>query len=73
MSAQGWERSDNPGDKIKKIIINPERVRQPPNPYRVQCVFLVPVPGFSLCSNPGLTLANAFGVNLADTSQRLRC
>src|ERR1700750_899088 len=40
---------------------NPERVRQPRNPFRVQrhCEF---VPRVVASSNPGLKLANAFGV-----------
>jgi predicted outer membrane lipoprotein len=57
------ERSDNPGDIIS-IEINPERVRQPPNPFRVVRNSRLRIPGFSLRSNPGLELANAFGVNL---------
>jgi len=32
------------------------------NPFRVQGFFLFDYPGFSLRSNPGLELANAFGV-----------
>jgi hypothetical protein len=32
------------------------------NPYRVQTIVVVVYPGFSLRSNPGLKLANAFGV-----------
>ncbi len=95
----GLERSNNPGIIIK-IRNNPERVRQPPNPFRVHPCFLSPIqgsrgartlgsssksvttlkgfanrrtlsgfigpfassPGLSLRSNPGLKLANAFGV-----------
>jgi len=40
-----------------------------PNPFRVQSLFNVLIPGLSLRSNPGLKLANAFGViwsNLAE-------
>jgi len=33
-----------------------------PNAFSV-CLFTLRYPGFSLCSNPGLELANAFGVN----------
>jgi len=33
-----------------------------PNPYRVFVSFLICDPGLSLRSNPGLKLANAFGV-----------
>ena len=32
------------------------------NPFRVQRFFLMTYPGLSLRSNPGLKLANAFGV-----------
>jgi hypothetical protein len=39
-----------------------ERVRQLPNPFQGLMVLLIVNPGFSLCSNPGLKLANAFGV-----------
>jgi len=57
----GFERSENPGIVIKRKT-NPERVRQLPNPFRVQSYFFHRVPGLSLRSNPGLSLANAFGV-----------
>ena len=33
------------------------------NPFRVGTTFVDITPGFSLRSNPGLRLANAFGVN----------
>ncbi|HSE19940.1 MAG TPA: hypothetical protein VLB46_22960 [Pyrinomonadaceae bacterium] len=46
-----------------KYNVNPERVRQLPNPFRVYDSFSFVNPGFSLRSNPGLQLANAFGVN----------
>ena len=42
-------------------MTNPERVRWLANPFRVNdnsCL----IPGLSLRSNPGLKLANAFGV-----------
>jgi hypothetical protein len=43
--------------------MNPERVRQLPNPFRVQSEFLsLPRVGAALRDNPGLKLANAFGV-----------
>jgi hypothetical protein len=51
--------------------MNPERVRLERNPYRVNPVFLMMIPGLSLRSNPGLRIANAFGVNPED-SERLR-
>src|SRR5690349_9651892 len=34
ISAQGWSTSDNPGYRIQDTL-NPERVRQLTNPYRV--------------------------------------
>ena len=46
--------------KIKKRT-NPERVRQPPNPFRVGRN-LINNPKVLASSNPGLTLANDFGV-----------
>ena len=48
-----------------------KRVCQPPNPFRVQEKFRFSTPGLSLRSNPGLQLANAFGV-WAQISERLR-
>jgi len=43
------------------------------NPFRVQTLFNVLIPGLSLRFNPGLKLANAFGVNAgAEISERLR-
>ncbi|HSE19247.1 MAG TPA: hypothetical protein VLB46_19450, partial [Pyrinomonadaceae bacterium] len=56
------ERSDNPGSTNQNKDENPERVRQSRNPFRVQNLFCFAFPGFSLRSNPGLKLANAFGV-----------
>jgi len=32
------------------------------NPFRVNSLFCIAIPGLSLRSNPGLKLANAFGV-----------
>jgi len=48
--------------------LNPERVRQLPNPFRVWSRFENMFPGLSLRFNPGLKLANAFGVNFEETS-----
>jgi len=56
----GLERSDNPGYGIR-VQINPEGVRRKPTLSGLN-VFLFLDPGFSLRSNPGLKLANAFGV-----------
>jgi hypothetical protein len=44
------------------MTINPERVPLLANPFRVPSWFLIHNPGLSLRSNPGLKLANAFGV-----------
>src|SRR6185369_17975092 len=46
-----------------QLAINPERVKWLANPFRVECLFKILIPGLSLRSNPGLELANAFGVN----------
>jgi len=46
-----------------QLAINPERVKWLANPFRVKCLFKILIPGLSLRSNPGLELANAFGVN----------
>ena len=56
----GLERSENPGTKTRKQL-NPVRVYCEANPYRVQETVVIH-PGLSLRSNPGLKLANAFGV-----------
>jgi hypothetical protein len=60
-SSPGLERSDNPGESnlksdstLKGFLVA--------NPFRVQSFFPDTIPGFSLRSNPGLELANAFGV-----------
>src|SRR5215213_714736 len=58
----GLERSDNPGIDNPHPCETLKRVRQPPNPFRVKGKSYNRHPGFSLRSNPGLTLANAFGV-----------
>jgi len=42
--------------------MNPERVRQPTNPFRVHCIE-IDKPRVLASSNPGLKLANAFGVS----------
>ena len=59
--AQGWSASDNPGNANKKAY-NPERVRRATNPFRVDLFFLADTQGSRWRSNPGLRLANAFGV-----------
>jgi len=45
-------------------MINPERVRHLTNPFRVLSRLDLLIPGFSLCSNRGLKLTNAFGVHV---------
>ena len=62
-SSPRLERSDNLGLAFQ-IIYNPVRVRQLGNPYRVHLISCFSDPGLSLRSNPGLKLANAFGVIL---------
>jgi hypothetical protein len=42
--------------------LNPERVPLAANPFRVESIVVAVFPGLSLRSNPGLKLANAFGV-----------
>jgi hypothetical protein len=49
-----WGKSKSPS--------NPERVRQLANPFRVRMTFYVMAPRVLASSNPGLKLANAFGV-----------
>ena len=49
---------------------NPERVRQPSNPFRVGNGFFKANPGLSLRSNSGLKLANAFGVLIKISKRR---
>jgi hypothetical protein len=44
------------------MLLNPERVHLGMNPFRVKIFSLISFPGLSLRSNPGLKLANAFGV-----------
>src|SRR6185436_4968181 len=66
----GFERSENPGIIVEKTS-NPERVRLAMNPFRVNIFFLFGYPGFSLSSNPGLGLANAFGVRIQLASRLL--
>jgi len=46
--------------------LNPERVRRLANPFRVNSEIELQIPGLSLRSNPGLELANAFGVSIAN-------
>ena len=50
----------SPGFKIE-IVLNPERARQPPNPFRVFTTLFVMLPGLSLALQPW-----------AEISQRLR-
>jgi hypothetical protein len=52
--------------------MNPERVRQLTNPFRVSLdLELIPQDSRE-CSNPGLKLANAFGVNSQNASALIR-
>jgi hypothetical protein len=61
ISAQGWSAATTLGPN-QNIRLNPERVRLKRNPFRVSTFFFFANPGLSLRSNPGLKLANAFGV-----------
>jgi hypothetical protein len=56
------ERSDNLGLTTLTVSLNPARVRLLANAFSVLFLFLFASPGLSLRSNPGLKLANAFGV-----------
>jgi hypothetical protein len=58
---KGWSEATTLGRR-HIISVNPERVRRLANPFRVWTPFSLKDPGFSLHSNPGLKLANAFGV-----------
>ena len=59
----GFERSDNPGNKYKNSVPTLKGLGMCAiNPFRVGRFFRIDYPGFSLRSNPGLKLANAFGV-----------
>jgi hypothetical protein len=65
----GLARSDNPG-AVSLSRDNPEGFA---NCRTLLMALLIVNPGFSLCSNPGLKLANAFGVKfkLAASTHRL--
>src|SRR5215213_4608322 len=58
---QGWSAATTLGFNLN-YESNPERVRRLANPFRVSADFGNSPPGLSLRSNPGLKLANAFGV-----------
>src|SRR5215217_9716035 len=61
ISAQGWSEATTLGSR-HKYSLNPERFRQPPDPFRVWRVFEFISQGSRERSNPGLELGNAFGV-----------
>jgi len=61
-SSPGLERSDKPGGNKTNRQQTLKAFALKTNPFRVDSSFLVLLPGLSLCSNPGLELANAFGV-----------
>jgi len=56
------ERNTPKALELLKAAVNPEGVPLAANPVRVGVSFDGPTPGLSLRSNPGLKLANAFGV-----------
>jgi hypothetical protein len=55
------ERSDNPGYAIRNFS-NPERVKSAYLTLSALILFVIVVPGLERSDNPGLKLANAFGV-----------
>jgi hypothetical protein len=62
ISAQGCF---NPGELVFQTVLNSERVGEPrclANAFSVVTSLVLCDPGLSRCSNPGLQLANAFGV-----------
>ena len=59
----GLDRSDNPGNLNNKRR-NPERVRLGEEPFQGLIFILITSQGCRCAPNPGLQLANAFGVNL---------
>src|SRR5215212_7291204 len=63
-SAQGSSAARTLGGTKSQNTRNPERVRLKDKPFQGFLVFINLIPGLSLRSNPGLKLANAFGVNL---------
>jgi len=46
----GFEHRENPGTQFR-IVTNPEGVRRLANPFRVQFLFNILIPGLSLRSN----------------------
>jgi hypothetical protein len=67
----GLERSDNPGRKVITFVLTLKGLfPHTPNAFSVNLVFYVHDPGLSLRSNPGLKLANAFGVFSANFKLR---
>jgi len=62
IAAQGSSAARTLGTH-KKRLANPERVYCEANPFRVTSEIEMMIPGLSRRSNPGLELANAFGVN----------
>src|SRR2546423_10966585 len=53
---------DNLGITKSIVLLNPGRDRRLADAFSVLLLFLIGIPGLSLRSNPGLKLANAFGV-----------
>jgi hypothetical protein len=70
-SSPGFERSENPGSQQRKRQTLKALGLCDFNPYRVESMVVDVFPGLSLCSNPGLQLANAFGVTYNETASRL--
>ena len=62
IQAQGWSVATTLGHKSKKRKTLKALGLCDSNPFRVECMVDGLFPGLSLRSNPGLKLANAFGV-----------
>jgi predicted outer membrane lipoprotein len=69
-SSPGFERSENPGLN-PKYRFNPEEGSSCGEPFQGLCLCYCLIPGLSLRSNPGLKLANAFGVIHIDPRLKL--
>jgi hypothetical protein len=61
----GFERRENPGDNRRQGLQTLKGFRAKQTLSGLKAIFCFVIPGFLLRSNPGLKLANAFGVNCA--------
>src|SRR6185295_1663224 len=62
IAAQGWSASDNPGSRGRERSTLKALGLCGNNPFRVRRTVIMFTQGCRLRSNPGLELANAFGV-----------